>query len=36
MEEDDLMYVRIEAMKELVTNHTLLDLTQEMVGDFVF
>lgn len=35
MEEDDLMYVRIEAMKALFDSHKLLDLTQSMAGDFV-
>ncbi len=34
MENDDMMYIRIEAMKELVQSQKLLDLAQSMVGDF--
>ncbi len=34
MENDDMMYERIEAMEELVASHRLLDLTQKKIGDF--
>lgn len=34
MEEDDLMYPRIEAMEALVASNKLLDIAQETVGDF--
>lgn len=35
MEEDDLMYVRIEAMKALCDSHRLLEIVQSTAGDFV-
>lgn len=34
MEEDDAMYVRIEAMKALYDSHELLEIVQRQVGDF--
>lgn len=36
MENDDLMYERIEAMEQLVKSNRLLQLAQELAGDFVF
>lgn len=34
MENDDLMYLRIEEMERILKSHRLLEIAQEMAGDF--